>query len=294
VVRVAHLLAEWGADERVEASGLCHACYSTDGYGRALRAISERSLLAELIGEEAESLVYLYGSCDRVAVYPTLAGSTPVRFRDRFTGEILAPVERDIRAFVELTAANELDVIRHNPVVAAKHGEELFELVRRTRPRVSDAAWEAWEGELRNLRAAQPELPAVSISGLDHLVLTVADLAQAISFYERVLGMRPVTFDGGRHALAFGTSKINLHQAGHEIEPHALRPAPGSADLCLVTAAPPQQILEHLGALQVSVEEGPVLRTGARGAITSVYVRDPDGNLIEIACYDAHPASDAE
>jgi catechol 2,3-dioxygenase-like lactoylglutathione lyase family enzyme len=101
--------------------------------------------------------------------------------------------------------------------------------------------------------------------------------------------MRPVTFGGGRRALEFGPSKINLHQAGQEIVPHATRPVPGSADLCLVTTTPPDEIIAHLRAEQVPVEEGPVPRTGARGPITSVYFRDPDGNLIEVASYPADP-----
>ena len=129
----------------------------------------------------------------------------------------------------------------------------------------------------------------VAITGLDHLVLTVTDLDQTAGFYQRVLGMRPVTFGAGRRALEFGTSKINLHQAGQEITPHAARPTPGSADLCLITTTPPGEVLSHLDAQHVPVEDGPVPRTGARGPITSIYIRDPDGNLIEIASYPAGP-----
>ena len=128
-------------------------------------------------------------------------------------------------------------------------------------------------------------MPPVAITGLDHLVLTVANLDQTIAFYQRVLGMRPVTFGPGRHALAFGPSKINLHQAGHEFAPHAAHPAPGTADLCLVTSSPLDTVVAHLAALGVAVEEGPVPRTGAQGPMTSVYIRDPDQNLIEIASY---------
>jgi catechol 2,3-dioxygenase-like lactoylglutathione lyase family enzyme len=127
--------------------------------------------------------------------------------------------------------------------------------------------------------------PPVTMSRLDHLVLTVADVDRSIAFYQRVLGMHPVTFGDGRHALEFGINKINLHQAGREFVPHAARPVPGSADLCLITASPPEQVLAHLEAENVAVELGPVPRTGARGPITSVYVRDPDENLIEIASY---------
>ncbi|WP_405882932.1 VOC family protein [Streptomyces sp. NBC_01136] len=116
--------------------------------------------------------------------------------------------------------------------------------------------------------------------------MTVADVERTIAFYQRVLGMRPVTFGEGRQALAFGTSKINLHEAGHELLPGAAHPTPGSADLCLLTDATQSQILDHLASCGVPVEEGPVPRTGAQGPITSTYLRDPDGNLIEISTYE--------
>jgi catechol 2,3-dioxygenase-like lactoylglutathione lyase family enzyme len=121
------------------------------------------------------------------------------------------------------------------------------------------------------------------IDGLDHWVLTVRDLEATVAFYTRVLGMQAVRFGAGRQALAFGSQKINLHLAGHEFEPKAHRPAPGSADLCLLTSVPMTQVQEHLARCGVTIEEGPVQRTGATGPIWSVYVRDPDLNLIEIA-----------
>jgi catechol 2,3-dioxygenase-like lactoylglutathione lyase family enzyme len=133
--------------------------------------------------------------------------------------------------------------------------------------------------------------PRIEITSLDHLVLTVADMDETARFYQRVLGMHPVTFGPGRRALQFGLSKINLHQAGAEITPHAARPVPGSADLCLLTTAPPAEVMAHLNAQHVPVEDGPVPRTGARGPITSVYIRDPDGNLIEISSYPPGPAA---
>ncbi|MFD2469143.1 VOC family protein [Amycolatopsis silviterrae] len=123
------------------------------------------------------------------------------------------------------------------------------------------------------------------IDRLDHLVLTVADLAATVDFYTRVLGMTEVTFGAGRKALTFGTSKINLHEAGHEFEPKAERPTPGSADLCLITADTLEQVVADLAAAGVPVEEGPVDRTGATGPIRSVYFRDPDQNLIEVSVY---------
>ncbi|WP_372410916.1 VOC family protein [Streptomyces luteireticuli] len=123
------------------------------------------------------------------------------------------------------------------------------------------------------------------IDRLDHLVLTVADLDATVDFYGRVLGMTPVTFKGGRRALAFGHSKINLHEAGREFEPKAHRPTPGSADLCLVVDGPLETVVAELARHGVPLVEGPVERTGAEGPILSVYVRDPDGNLIELSTY---------
>ena len=123
------------------------------------------------------------------------------------------------------------------------------------------------------------------IDRLDHLVLTVADIDATVAFYTRVLGMEAVTFGAGRTALAFGRSKINLHRAGHEFEPKARRPTPGSADLCLIAVGPLEQVIEDLAAHGIPVEEGPVERTGATGPILSVYFRDPDQNLIEVSTY---------
>lgn len=120
---------------------------------------------------------------------------------------------------------------------------------------------------------------------IDHLVLTVADIPRTVDFYQRVLGMRHEVFGEGRSALAFGQQKLNLHQAGREFEPKAAHPLPGAIDLCLVTAWPLERLLAHLAAEGVAVEEGPVRRTGALGPIESVYVRDPDDNLIEIGRY---------
>lgn len=122
------------------------------------------------------------------------------------------------------------------------------------------------------------------IDRLDHLVLTVADLQETIDFYA-VLGMREVTFGDGRKALAFGSSKINLHEAGHEFEPKARQAVPGSADLCFITEDPLDEVIAVLNDNGIAILEGPVDRTGATGTIRSVYVRDPDGNLIEISNY---------
>ena len=121
------------------------------------------------------------------------------------------------------------------------------------------------------------------IEVLDHLVLTVADIDRTRDFYEWVLGMDPVVFGEGRHALAFGTQKINLHEAGREFEPKAAAPTPGSADLCFLTNSSVAEVVEHVGANNAEIIEGPVRRTGATGPITSVYFRDPDGNLLEVS-----------
>lgn len=121
------------------------------------------------------------------------------------------------------------------------------------------------------------------IRSLDHLVLTVRDLEATRRFYVGGLGMELRTFADGRHALHFGAQKINLHVAGHEFEPKAARPTPGSGDLCFLTDRPLDEVARRLGSAGIEIIEGPVARSGAAGSITSLYVRDPDGNLIEIA-----------
>ncbi|MDS4018892.1 MAG: VOC family protein [Candidatus Competibacter sp.] len=126
------------------------------------------------------------------------------------------------------------------------------------------------------------------IDRLDHFVLTVRDIDVTIRFYQTVLGMAPVTFGAGRRALAFGQSKINLHPADAPIVPHANHPMPGSADLCFIASEPIETVIDHLRECGVPIEEGPVPRTGALGPITSVYLRDPDGNLLEVSAYQ-HP-----
>jgi catechol 2,3-dioxygenase-like lactoylglutathione lyase family enzyme len=124
------------------------------------------------------------------------------------------------------------------------------------------------------------------IDRIDHFVLTVRDIAATIDFYESVLGMKAVTFGAGRKALAFGRHKINLHEAGHELEPKARTPVPGSGDFCLITERPLEEVARHLAACGVPIEEGPGPRTGATGPIRSLYIRDPDGNLVEISNYE--------
>ena len=125
----------------------------------------------------------------------------------------------------------------------------------------------------------------MKIDRLDHVVFTVADIKATCDFYARVLGTGVVTFADNRTALTFGNQKINLHQAGQEFEPRALRPTPGSADVCFITATPLEQVMQHLRDCGIDIVEGPVDKTGAIGALKSVYIRDPDQNLIEIANY---------
>lgn len=121
------------------------------------------------------------------------------------------------------------------------------------------------------------------VARIDHVVLTVADLERTLSFYQRVLGMTPVTFGEGRRALAFGDQKLNLHQAGREFEPKARRPTPGAVDICFTTDVPLDDVAAHLRAESVDIELGPVDKTGARGPLRSLYFRDPDGNLVEVS-----------
>nr|WP_323782126.1 VOC family protein [Amylibacter sp.] len=133
-------------------------------------------------------------------------------------------------------------------------------------------------------------MPKPSLTGLDHLVLTVQNIDASVGFYTRALGMTDNPFivaDGStRRALKFGPHKINLHPADGPYRPHAMTPLPGTADLCLLTQSPLTEWVVHLDREGIEIEQGPVPRTGARGKITSLYLRDPDQNLIEISTYD--------
>ena len=126
---------------------------------------------------------------------------------------------------------------------------------------------------------------AMNIDRIDHVVMTVRDIGATGDFYARVLGMRVVTFAGGRTALAFGRQKINLHLAGREFEPKAAHPTPGSVDLCLITTNTLDDVIAQLAGCDVRIIEGPIAKTGATGPIRSVYFRDPDDNLIEVSTY---------
>lgn len=126
----------------------------------------------------------------------------------------------------------------------------------------------------------------MQIERIDHLVLTVQDINASCAFYTKVLGMKAVAFQGGRQDVAFGNQKINFHESGKEFEPKALRPIPGSADLCFIVRDSLTKIMRHLDICAVKIIEGPVVRIGAMGPMTSIYIRDPDQNLIEIAVYN--------
>lgn len=123
------------------------------------------------------------------------------------------------------------------------------------------------------------------INRLDHLVLTTTDLDACLDFYQRILKMSVITFGEQRFALQFGQQKINIHQYGKEFEPKAHLPVPGSLDLCFISDIPLIEVQQHIEQQGVEIIEGPVQRTGAIGKMTSLYIRDPDLNLIEISQY---------
>jgi catechol 2,3-dioxygenase-like lactoylglutathione lyase family enzyme len=125
---------------------------------------------------------------------------------------------------------------------------------------------------------------AFQLDRIDHVVLSVSSMEAAEDFYSEVLGMEIVRHGEG-HALAFGVQLIKLQHRGHELAPHAAHPAAGSADLCFVTESPLEDVIAYVTAMRIRIEEGPVERQGALGKMMSIYVRDPDRNLIEIAKY---------
>jgi catechol 2,3-dioxygenase-like lactoylglutathione lyase family enzyme len=128
---------------------------------------------------------------------------------------------------------------------------------------------------------------ALTIDSLDHLVLTVLSIERTVNFYSTVLGMESRTFGEGRVALHFGSQKLNLHEVGHVVDANVRHATPGSADLCFLTRGPMPSVIEALTSKGASLVLGPVRRTGAQGPITSVYLYDPDENLIEVAVRDA-------
>lgn len=167
--------------------------------------------------------------------------------------------------------------------VKEREDVQVYEITKKSR--------DAFLKEILDLLSQTPHLlDSVSIhpipmivEAIDHIVLTVKEIDVTCEFYARVLGMKIIPFSNGRKALSFGTQKINLHPYGREFEPKAKNPTPGSADLCFITSMSIGDIIEHLNACGVDLIEGPAKRSGAVGPILSVYFRDPDGNLIEIA-----------
>jgi len=126
---------------------------------------------------------------------------------------------------------------------------------------------------------------AMEVDRVDHFALTVKDIDRTVDFYEKNLGMKKIIFGDSRTALFFGNQKINLHQLDSEFEPKAQNVSPGSADLCFITNTSIDEANRELRDNNVKIIEGPVKRTGAKGEITSIYFRDPDGNLIEVSNY---------
>jgi catechol 2,3-dioxygenase-like lactoylglutathione lyase family enzyme len=124
------------------------------------------------------------------------------------------------------------------------------------------------------------------IERIDHFVLTVRSLEATLSFYERTLGLTREVRPGAPTSLKFGRQKINVHQVDRTFEPKAASPTPGAGDFCLITLRPIDEVTSHLIGCGVTIELGPVVRHGAQGAMTSVYFRDPDANLVEISRYD--------
>lgn len=123
------------------------------------------------------------------------------------------------------------------------------------------------------------------IERIDHFVLTVRDITVTCDFYTRVLGMHAVSFGDNRQALHFGVQKINLHEVGSELELGTAHPTPGTVDMCFLTNFPLEQVIKHIQSCNVEIVGGPVQRTGAIASLRSIYIRDPDGNLIEISNY---------
>jgi catechol 2,3-dioxygenase-like lactoylglutathione lyase family enzyme len=153
---------------------------------------------------------------------------------------------------------------------------------------VFHAALKAWMPGTRPGMTLFQNVRECMLETLDHLVLTVRDIETSVAFYTRALGMRETRFTppgktDTRVALSYGRQKINLHQQGREYEPKATAPTPGSADLCFLANWSLQDVIAHLRSEQVPILDGPVQRTGATGPIMSIYIRDPDGNLIEIS-----------
>ena len=123
----------------------------------------------------------------------------------------------------------------------------------------------------------------IRIKNLDHLVITASNLQAIIDFYTKVLGMEHVAFGDNLHSVHFGDQKFNIHDASTNVSPKAKNIVPGSDDFCLISETSVSQVIQHLQDCGVTVEQGPVTRSGAAGVLQSVYFRDPDGNLVEVS-----------
>jgi catechol 2,3-dioxygenase-like lactoylglutathione lyase family enzyme len=123
----------------------------------------------------------------------------------------------------------------------------------------------------------------IRIKNLDHLVITASNLQATIDFYTKVLGMEHVAFGDNLHSVHFGDQKFNIHDASTNVSPKAKNIVPGSEDFCLISETSVSQVIQHLQDCGVTVEQGPVTRSGAAGVLQSVYFRDPDGNLVEVS-----------
>ncbi len=126
----------------------------------------------------------------------------------------------------------------------------------------------------------------IKVDRIDHIVLTVKNIETTLEFYNSILGMKKETFNGGRKALRFGRQKLNLHEHGKEFDPTAKIPQPGSTDICFISPTPLAEVVEFLKSKNIKIEQGPIGRIGAMGKMISVYIRDPDMNLIEISNYE--------
>lgn len=129
----------------------------------------------------------------------------------------------------------------------------------------------------------------MEITGIDHVTIYAADVSATAAFYEQALGGDVISQEVGPTAVQFDDVKLNIHPAGDEFEPHARSPATGTADFCFITARSPDWVVSSLRANDITIVEGPVERVGARGPMESVYFRDPDGNLVELASYPVDP-----
>jgi hypothetical protein len=143
LARTRKLLMEWGARPSLNDAGLCHAAYGADGFELSLLEVTERVDLASLIGEDAEEIVYRYAACDRRQFFSQVGGREPINLRDRFTLNVVRPPPQLVADLMELTAANELDIMRNNPQFRLEHGRAIANLVARAREFVSEPARQA-------------------------------------------------------------------------------------------------------------------------------------------------------